>query len=86
MIMAKNILVIAKNNKVEALRVAAGLVLLDAIVKIVVLGELEDTPAVAEQREILEFADVPCELLQDPALQAGRLAQEMAGANLVYVI
>lgn len=84
--MTKNILVVAKNNKVEALRVAVGLVLLDDIVKVVVLGELDDTPAVAEQREVLEFADVPCELLQDSADQAGRLAQEMASANLVYVI
>jgi len=37
--MTKNILVIAKNNKVEALRVAVGLVLLDDTVKVDVLGE-----------------------------------------------
>jgi len=83
--MKKNIMVIAKNNKVEALRVAAGLGLLDDIVKVVVLAELDDTPAIAQQREILEFADVPCELLPDAANQAGRVAQEMASANLAYI-
>lgn len=84
--MMKNILVVAKNNKVEALRVAIGLVLLSDIVKVVVLGELDDTPDIAAQREVLEFADVPCELLQDAANQSVRLAQEMASANTVYVI
>lgn len=84
--MTKNILVVAKNNKLEALRVAIGLVLLSDIVKVVVLGELDDTPDIAVQREVLEFADVPCELLQDAASQSIRLAQEMAGANAVYVI
>ena len=84
--MKKNILVIAKNNKVEALRVAVGLVLLSDVVKVVVLGELEDTPAIQEQREVLEFADVPCELLQDTANQADRLAREMIDSNVVYVL
>lgn len=84
--MQKNILVVAKNNKVEALRVAVGLVLLSDSVKVVVLGALDDTAAVAEQREVLEFAEVPCELLQDASDQVGRLAQEIAGANVVYVI
>jgi len=84
--MTRNILVVAKNNKVEALRVAVGLVLLSDIVKVVVLGELDDTPAIAEQREVLEFAEVSCELLQDTTGQSNRLAQEMVGANVVYVL
>lgn len=84
--MTKNILVVAKNNKVEALRVAVGLALLSDIVRVVVLGELDDTPAILEQKEVLEFADVPCELLQDGASQAARLAREVIGANVVYVI
>lgn len=84
--MKKNILVIAKNNKVEALRVAIGLALLSDIVKVVVLGELDDTPAVQEQREVLEFADVPCEMLPDAAGQTVRLAQEMANSHVVYVV
>lgn len=84
--MTKNILVVAKSNKVEALRVAVGLVLLSDIVKVLVLGDLDDTPALAEQQEVLEFADVPCELLRDSAVQMGRLAQEMAAADLVYIL
>ncbi|MCX7163390.1 MAG: hypothetical protein NT083_10170 [Rhodocyclales bacterium] len=84
--MTKQILVVARNNKVEALRVAVGLALLSDIVRVVVVGELEDTPAIAEQREVLDFADVPCEQLPDAAQQCGRLAQEMAAANVVYVI
>ena len=84
--MTKNILVIAKNNKVEALRVAVGLVLLSDIVKVLVLGELQDTPAITEQREVLEFADVSCELLEEAASQADRLAQALTDANVVYVL
>lgn len=84
--MPKNILVIAKNNKVEALRVAVGLALLSDIVKVVVLGSLEDTPAILEQKEVLEFADVPCELLQDEAGQPMHLAREITSADVVYVL
>ena len=84
--MTKNILVVAKNNKAEALRVAVGLVLLSDIVKVLVIGDLDDTPAIAEQLEVMEFAEVSCELLQDPANRADRLAQEMVSANSVYVI
>ena len=84
--MTKNILVVAKNNKVEALRVAIGLVLLSDIVKVVVIGELDDTQAIASQREVMEFADVSCELLPDTADQSIRLATEMASADAVYVI
>lgn len=84
--MKKNILVVAKNNKVEALRVAVGLALLSDIVKVVVLGELDDTPAIQEQRDVLEFAEVPCELLPDVADQTGRLAQEIVNSHAVYVI
>lgn len=84
--MTRNILVVAKNNKAEALRVAVGLALLSDIVKVLVVGELEDNPAIQEQREVLEFADVPCELLQDATCQVSRLAREMIGAHVVYVI
>lgn len=84
--MTKNILVVAQHNKAEALRVAVGLALLSDIVKVVVLGELEDTPAILEQREVLEFAEVPCEIMQDTASQTSRLAQEILGAHVVYVI
>ena len=57
--MKKNILVIAKHNKVEALRVAAGLTLMDDMVSVAVLGGLDDSPSVQEQIEALDFGEVP---------------------------
>lgn len=84
--MKKNILVVAKNNKVEALRVAVGLVLLDDAVKVAVQGTLDDSPKIREQLEVLEFADVPCESLADHASLIDRLAQDVIGSDVVYVI
>ncbi|MHB9102001.1 MAG: hypothetical protein ACYC2E_10850 [Sulfuricella sp.] len=84
--MGKNILVIAKNNKVEALRVAVGLVLLSDPVKVDVLDELDDSPQAREQLEVLEFADVPCEILADRSSLIDKLAQDLVGSNVVYVI
>jgi len=84
--MTKNILVIAKNNKVEALRVAVGLVLLDDTVKVDVLGELDDSPQIQEQLEVLEFADVPHEILNDHAKLIDKLAQELVSSDVVYLI
>lgn len=84
--MKKNILVIAKNNKVEALRVAVGLVLLNDTVKLDVKGVLDDSPEIQEQLEVLEFADVPCELLDDQAMFIDKLAQDLISADVVYVI
>ncbi len=84
--MKKNILVIAKNNKVEALRVAVGLTLLSDPVKVDVLDELEDSPQVQEQLEVLEFADVPYEILEDRSSLIDKLAQDLVGSNVVYVI
>lgn len=80
----KSILVVARSNKVEALRVAAGLTLLDDAVRIAVLGGLEETPAVREQLEVLEFAEVPMQHYDAPTDPA--LARDMIGADLVYVL
>ena len=84
--MKKDILVIAKSNKVEALRVAVGLVLLSDSVKVDVVDGLDDSPQVREQLEVLEFADVPHEILADSSSMIDRLAQDLVGANVVYVI
>jgi len=84
--MKKNILVIAKNNKVEALRVAVGLVLLSDAVKVDVIGELGDSPQILEQLEVLEFADVPHEVLEDRSALIDKLAQDLIDSNAVYVI
>ena len=82
----KNILVVAKYNKVEALRVAAGLTLLSDPVRVAVLGTLEDTPAINEQREMLEFAEVPCDLLADARSLREQLPPAVLAADVVYVI
>jgi len=84
--MKKNILVIAKNNKAEALRVAIGLVLLDDTVKLDVVGELDDSPQIQEQIEVLEFANVPYEMLNDGAKLIDKLAQDLINSDMVYVI
>lgn len=84
--MTKNILVVARRNQSEALRMAAGLTLLDDRVKVDVFGTLEDTPQVAEQREVLDFAGVPLTAL-DPGSSEGwtRLARDILEADVVYV-
>lgn len=84
--MKKRILVVARHNKVEALRVAAGLTLLSDDVKVDVLGSLEDTPQVQEQRDLLDFAEVPYEFLGDDACGMGRLAEDVYTADAVYII
>ena len=82
----KNILVVAKHNQAEALRVAAGLTLLSDPVKVAVIGRLADTPAVAEQREVLEFAEVPCDELASADDARARLAPAVLAADVLYVI
>lgn len=84
--MKKRILVVARHNKVEALRVAAGLTLLSDGVKVDVLGGLEDSPQVQEQRDMLDFAEVPCKLLADDAPGMRHLAADVFTADVVYVI
>lgn len=84
--MKKNILVIAKRNKVEALRVAAGLTLMDDIVKVAVLGGLDDSPPVQEQIEALDFGDVPRKVFDDPNQVTEDLARDLLSADVVYVI
>jgi hypothetical protein len=84
--MKKNILVVAKNNKVEALRVAVGLVLLGDSVKVDVQGRLDASPEILKQLEVMEFADVPHELLEDHATMIEKLAQDLVSSDVVYVI
>lgn len=83
----KRIIVVAKYNHAEALRVAAGLTLLSDIVRVAVLGRLAGDPAVQEQKEVLDFADVPCEeLVPDAADTPARLAQALLAADAVYLL
>lgn len=83
----KNILVVAKYNQPEALRVAAGLTLLDDTVKVDAVGKLADMPAVAEQLEVLEFADVPLESLDfTSAVGMAGLARDILDADVIVII
>jgi hypothetical protein len=84
--MKKRILVVAKHNKAEALRVAAGLTLLSDDVKVDVLGGLEESPQIREQREMLDFAEVPYDLVSDDPSGKRRLAEDIFAADAVYVV
>jgi len=83
----KNILVIAENNKAEALRMASGLTLLDDAVSVDVCGPLQVDAAVQEQLDALEFAEVPIRQV-NPMSADGmeQLAKDILDANVVYVI
>lgn len=59
----KNIVMLAMHDRVEALRMATGLTLLDDPVRVAILGELEATEAAQEQLEALDFAEVPIETI-----------------------
>lgn len=78
-------LVIAKYHQSEALRVAAGLTLLNDSIKVDVIGRLEDSPAVNEQKEVLDFAEVPCEIMDTDASLA-RIAQDVMAADVVFLL
>lgn len=81
----KRILVVAQSSKTEALRMAAGLTLLDDPVQVAVIGELEVSPDVEMQLESLDFAEVPvtyCETGND----AAPLATAIGQADVVFVV
>ncbi len=82
----KNILVIAKRDKTEALRMAAGLTLLDDSVKVAMLGSLEETPAAREQIEMLEFAEVPLQYYGERGIADPALVRDLIGADAVYIV
>ena len=68
------------------MRVAIGLTLLSDPVKLDVLYGLDDTPQVQEQLEVLEFAEVPLEILDDQVKLIDKLAQDIVNADTVYII
>lgn len=82
----KNILVVARYRKTEALRMASGLTLLDDPVKVLVCGALEPGEEVDVQLESLEFADVPLERVDDEAAVPAALAHAVTGADVVYIL
>jgi hypothetical protein len=82
----KRILMLALDKKVEALRMASGLTLLDDAVSIATWGPLPEGNEVAEQMEALEFSEVPV-LALDPAKDAmAVLAQQIINSDVVYCV
>lgn len=83
----KRVLMLAMHNQAEALRMAAGLTLLDDSVSVLAVGALSDRPDIAEQMEVLTFADVPV-AAHDNLTQAaiGDIARAMIDADAVFVV
>lgn len=82
----KKILMIARDNKIEALRMATGLTLLDDVVKVLVCGELEESAEADEQLEALDFSDVPVIKVVNQGDIAGAMAEEISQADTVFII
>ena len=84
----KRILMLALDKKVEALRMASGLTLLDDAIRITTWGNLPQNAEAAEQIEALEFAEVPMTEL-DPAgagATLAGLASEILNSDVVYIV
>jgi hypothetical protein len=80
----KKILMLAMHDRIEALRMATGLTLLDDPVRVAVYGELEPSEAAQEQLDALDFAEVPLETLSS---QSGdQLADWLMESNVVFLI
>ena len=82
----KKILMIAQRKKIEALRMATGLTLLDDVVSVLVCGVLEDSADASEQLEALEFSDVPVTQLDNPADIPIAMAKAISQADMVYIL
>ena len=50
------------------------------------IGALPEDPAVAEQRELLDFIDVPVDVIADPAAVPARLADALLQSEVVYTL
>ena len=83
----KNIVVVARVKKAEALRMAGGLTLLDDVVRVFVIGELNNDAETAEQLEALEFAEVPIVNVDvDDNHSMDVLASTIAVSQVVYIV
>lgn len=83
----KRILMLALDKRVEALRMASGLTLLDDRIHIAAWGKLPENAEVAEQMEALEFSEVPlAELNPADAASYAALAAEILDSDVVYCV
>ncbi|MEJ2592291.1 MAG: hypothetical protein P8178_12990 [Candidatus Thiodiazotropha sp.] len=81
----KNILMLAVHDRIEALRMATGLTLLDDPVRVAVYGELEASAAAQEQLEALDFAEVPIDTI-DSAASDSLLIDWLMDSEVVFLI
>ncbi|MCZ7560631.1 MAG: hypothetical protein M5U30_11665 [Burkholderiaceae bacterium] len=79
----KRILMVAAHNKGEAMRMAAGLTLLDDRIEVAVWGAMPIGPAIDEQMQALDFADVPVAALNE-ADRVAQLAARILDSDVVY--
>lgn len=79
----KRILMVPMIKKVEALRMASGLTLLDDQVAIAFWGPVPEGPETEEQTEALDFADVPMEKLHQ---DIDGLAQRIINSDVVFFV
>ncbi|MEK8089511.1 hypothetical protein [Thermithiobacillus plumbiphilus] len=83
----KRILMIAAQKKVEALRMASGLTLLDDAVSIACMVRLPEGADAAEQLEALEFSEVPIDVVdlgEENGIQA--LALRIVDSDVVFCV
>lgn len=81
----KNVLMVARNKKVEALRMATGLTLLDDVIRVAVVGDLDRAdPDVELQLESLDFADVP--VVTVDSAKPAEFAEMIVNSDVVYVV
>jgi len=85
--MARKLLVVARDKPVEALRVAAGLTLADAELRVLVLGGLPEGEQAETQLEALAFADVvPQSLPRDGPAGWAAVASAIVDSDAVYLL
>lgn len=85
--MARRLLVVARDKPIEALRVAAGLTLGDAELRVLVLGDLPEGEQVQTQLEALAFADVVPQVLPRGDLGGwAEVARAVVDSDAVYLL
>lgn len=85
--MGKKLLIVARHKPVEALRLAAGLTLADAEIRVLTLGAVPDGDDAKVQLEALEFAEVaPQPLPAGDAASWGEIARAIVASDAVYVL
>ena len=90
MVQTKSVLMLARSDPTEAMRVAAGLTIFSHTPTMVFLVPVADTPENAEMAELLEFSDVESKTtVADqtlPSIGADALAAAILAADMVINI